>query len=204
MDGWKTSLLSIKLAILVFFLTPHVTSAQKGHLLIPDDIIIQHGGSIGYFSGGVGYEIFRNKKGNIDLLYGHVPAGKGGRLDIITAKFAYRPFSFPIKDLAVFYPANPGAFVSYTFGEDLSLYFDRDQYVKGYYGWSEAVRTHISLSNELEINSKSLFDNEKVKAIVLYSEFNASDLYLISWATNRRAISFFEVFKLGIGARIKF
>ena len=94
--------------------------------------------------------------------------------------------------------------MSYTFGEDLSLYFDRDQYVKGYYGWSEAVRTHISLSNELEINSKSLFDNEKVKAIVLYSEFNASDLYLISWATNRRTISFFEVFKRGTGARIKF
>ncbi|HEY0771156.1 MAG TPA: hypothetical protein VGD31_12560, partial [Sphingobacteriaceae bacterium] len=177
---------------------------HEKHELIPDAVIVQHAGSIGYFSGGIGYELFKNKKGNLDLLYGHLPRRKGGNLDIVTAKFAYRPFKIRINDVAVIYPANPGVFLSYTFGENLSFTFDKDQYSRGYYGWSEALRSHLSISNELELSGKNLFNSKRNRSLVFYSEFNANDLYLVSWATNRDGLSFFKIFKLGVGAKVKF
>ena len=187
-----------------FSVAQEKTENNKPPRLMPDAVIVQHAGSIGYFSGGIGYELFKNKKGNLDLLYGHVPRRRGGNLDIVTTKFAYRPFKIRINDVAVIYPANPGIFLSYTFGENLSFIFDKDQYSRGYYGWSEALRSHLSISNELELSGKNLFSSKRNRSLVFYSEFNANDLYLVSWATNRDGLSFFKIFKLGVGAKIKF
>jgi hypothetical protein len=196
------SLCSIRLFALI--LLPMFSMGQKRHILTPDAVLVQHAGSIGYFSGGIGYELFKEKSGNLDLLYGYVPENKGGKLDVLAVKFAYRPLSLVINDLAIFYPVNPGVFFSYTFGENLSFLFDKDQYSRGYYKWSEALRSHISLSNELELNGMKVFGDKSVRAVVLYSEFNTNDLYLVSWATNTDGLSFFEIFKLGVGVRIKF
>lgn len=76
-----------KLSILVLFLFGKVnhSNAQKKSFLVPDAAIIQYAGSIGYFSVGAGYEIFKNKRGNIDFNYGYVPASKGGKLHALTA-----------------------------------------------------------------------------------------------------------------------
>lgn len=177
---------------------------QKRHTLLPDGGILQHAGSIGYFSIGVSYDIFENKRGNIDVLYGYVPRNKGGELNILTAKFAYRPFQFHISDAVTFYPVNPGAFFSYTLDEDLSFKFDTEQYGKSYYGWSEALRSHISLSQEVAINGRKLFGDNSVKGVVVYSEFNASDLYLVSWVQNTKALDLSDIFKLGVGVKVKF
>jgi len=78
------------LLILVFLFCSLRADAQK--FLIPDEAILQHAGSIGFFSAGAGYKLFENERGNLDLLYGYVPASKGGKLHIVTAKFAYKPF----------------------------------------------------------------------------------------------------------------
>ncbi|HXH99143.1 MAG TPA: hypothetical protein VNI52_02660 [Sphingobacteriaceae bacterium] len=202
MEWWELKGFYIKGFIIL--LVPCFLSAQEKPKLIPDAALLQHAGSIGYLSAGVGYDLFKNKKGNLDLLYGHVPESKGGTLNVVTAKFGYRPFSIKIKDFAVVYPANPGIFFSYTMGDNLSFAFSQKQYPKSYYGWSESFRSHLSVANEIEFNGKKIFDHKKVKAIVLYSEFNASDLYIVSWAINNKAISFFEIFKLGFGAKVKF
>ncbi|HEY1025869.1 MAG TPA: hypothetical protein VGE26_11935 [Sphingobacteriaceae bacterium] len=205
MESWKRRKFSISLQIfLAALVMPAFGSAQEKSALVPNAAIVQYAGSIGFLSIGAGYDLFRNQRGSIDLMYGYVPKTKGGKLDILSLKFSYRPFTIKIRDIAVVYPLNPGMFFSYTVDRKLSLSWDRDQYGKGYYGWSEALRSHLSFGNEVDISGRKLFGDEKIKAVVLYSEFNASDLYLVSWVLNREALSVSDIFKLGVGVRLKF
>jgi len=191
--------------IVLFFLSLAVkTSAQGVKFLIPDAAIVQFAGSIGYFSAGAGYDIFKNKRGNIDFNYGYVPKSKGGELHIVTAKFAYRPFQIRLKDWGKFYPFNPGVFFSYTFHKDLSWRFDPDLYPGNYYYWSEAFRPHISFTNELELKADKLLKGTGIKTLSVYSEFNSNDYYLVNYFQNMSELTLSDVFQLGIGLRVKF
>ncbi|MEJ7557721.1 MAG: hypothetical protein WKF66_05385 [Pedobacter sp.] len=178
------------------------SKAQK--FLIPEDVIIQFAGSIGYLSVGAGYELFPNKRGNIDINYGYVPESKGGSLHIVTAKFAYRPFVINISNWAKVYPFNPGLFVRYTFNKNLGFNFDTVQYPKGYYYFSEAARPHLSFSNEFQLTKGKVLDRTGLKALSIYSEFNTNDYYLVNFFQNSTALSVTDIFKLGIGIRAKF
>ncbi|RZK82587.1 MAG: hypothetical protein EOO92_01220 [Pedobacter sp.] len=192
-----------KIIIIITLLSGSITvNAQK--FLIPDDAIVQYAGSIGYISIGAGYEIFGNKRGNIDLNYGYVPKSKGGELHMFTAKFAYKPFVIKIKDWAVIYPFNPGVFVTYTVDDALSFNFPTDVYPKGYYYWSEAVRPHLYFSNEFRLTKSSMLDKTGLKALSIYSEFNTNDYYLVNFFQNTSTIPITDIFKLGIGIRAKF
>lgn len=184
-----------------FVLLYNSGKAQKFSGLIPQYAIIQHAGSIGYVSLGAGYELFRDKSGNLELLYGMVPKSKGGSLHILSAKFAYRPFEIKVNKNIKFYPANPGLFFSYHLGRQFDLAFDQEQYGKSYYGWSTAVRGHFSLSNEVKINT-----GKKLKSLSLYTEFNVNDLYLASifYRNNREWLSPSDIIKLGIGVKVGF
>lgn len=193
----------IKLIVLLGVLLKSTAMAQERPDLVPDAVILQHAGSIGYFSIGGSYEAFKNKRGNVDVLYGFVPESKGGPLHIITAKFAYRPFVLNLGETITIHPVNPGMFFSYTFDKKLSFMFDKDQYGKGYYGWSEALRAHLSLSQEIHLNKRP-FEGRTLKGVILYSEFNVSDLYLASWIQNPQALSPDDVSKLGVGVKVKF
>jgi hypothetical protein len=178
-------------------------SAQDLKFLIPDDAIVQYAGSIGYFSVGAGYDIFKNKKGNIDFHYGYVPASKGGELHIVTAKFAYKPFEIKLDDWGTFYPFNPGVFFTYTFHNDLPFKFHSNQYPSGYYYWSSALRPHLSFTNEIELSTAKVWKDSKIKKIGIYTEFNTNDYYLINYIQNTSTLSLFDAFQLGIGIRLK-
>src|SRR5690554_2762197 len=177
--------------------------AQKLKFLIPDAAIVQYAGSIGYFSIGAGYEVFKNKRGIIDFNYGYVPASKGGELHIITAKFAYKPFEIELNDWVKFYPFNPGLFFSYTFHEDLPFKFASSQYPSGYYYWSPALRPHLSFTNEIELSMVKLWKDSKIKKISFYTEFNTNDYYLTNYIQNISSLSPFDAFQLGVGVRVK-
>lgn len=179
-------------------------SAQSFKFLIPDGAIVQYAGSIGYFSGGVGYELFGNKRGNLDLLYGFVPGSKGGVLNIATAKFGYKPWSVKVKDWGKFYPFNPAIFATYTFHKDLSFKFPSGQYAHDYYYWSEALRPHLAFSSEIELDAKKLLKNTGIRAVGLYIEANTNDFYVINYFQNMSALTVTDIFQLGIGMRVKF
>lgn len=200
----KRSGIKIWVIAALFLTSPAKLSAQFFDALVPGEVVVQHAGSIGFFSVGAGYRVFKNKRGNVDMNYGFVPASKGGPLHILSAKFAYRPFEIRIKDWATIYPANPGAFVSYHFGKEFDFYWDKSQYEKGYYWWSSAIRPHLSLSNEVKLHGKKIARGEKIKSITLYSEFNTNELYLVSFFQNHGDLSMRDVFKLGIGVRVGF
>lgn len=188
--------------MLFFFLAfQNIVKAQKHSVLIPEYVVVQHAGSIGYLSVGTGYELFQDKSGSLEFTYGEVPKSKGGPLHIISAKFAYRPFDIRVNKRIRINPANPGVFFSYHLNKQFDLGFDKEQYGKGYYGWSTALRGHFSLNNEITINT-----GEKLKSVTLYSEFNVNDLYLASifYRNNRDWLSPSDIIKLGIGVRVGF
>ncbi|WP_374165384.1 hypothetical protein [Arcticibacter sp. MXS-1] len=179
-------------------------AGQISQVLIPSDIVVQHAGSIGYFSVGAGYELFKNKRGTLDFHYGHVPEGKGGSLHILSAKFAYRPFEVKVNEHVSVYPFNPGAFVSYHFGKAFDFYWDKSQYEDGYYWWSSAIRPHLSVSNEVKLTGQKLLRSLRVKAMTIYSEFNTNELYLVSFYQNPGDLALTDIIKIGLGVRLKF
>ncbi|RZL15020.1 MAG: hypothetical protein EOO89_15115 [Pedobacter sp.] len=188
--------------LLLFIGITFNAKAQK--FLIPEEAIVQYAGSIGYLSVGAGYELFGNKRGNLDINYGFVPESKGGALHILTAKFAYRPFVIKIGNFAKIYPFNPGIFIRYTLNNNLGFNFDTVQYPKGYYYFSEAARPHLSFSNEFQLTKGKVLKRTGLKALSIYSEFNTNDYYLINYFQNTTALSVTDIFKLGIGIRAKF
>jgi hypothetical protein len=189
---------------LFFFLGTQKSSAQKLKFLIPDAAIAQFAGSIGYFSIGAGYEIFKSKRGYLDFNYGYVPASKGGELHAITVKAAYKTFEIELGNWGKLYPFNPGIFLSYTFHEDLSFKFNPSQYPQGYYDWLPALRPHLSISNELEFSMAEIPHNLGIKKVGLYTEFNTNDFYIVNYFQNVSALSLTDIFQLGVGIRLKF
>ncbi len=167
---------------------------------IPDQIGIQYAGSIGYASIGIGYNFFRERSA-LSFYYGYVPESKGGELHIGIVKFDYKPFNIPIGHQLIFQPLNPVVFLSYTFGGNFGFRFNPDQYAKGYYFWSPALREHLGLSSELKILGDG---SSRIKSISLYAEANTNDLYLISWYNNRTKFPVTDIFHLGFGIKMNF
>ena len=189
--------------IAVLLLWPGVSAhAQFPQLLIPKDVTIQHSGSIGFMSAGFGYPLFKNKRGHLDFNYGFVPEKRGGELHIISAKFNYRPWEIDIIDGIKLYPANPGFFATYHMGPQFDLYWDKDTYEDGYYWWSTALRPHISISTEVNLNAKKVFHTDRIKGISVYAEANTNELYMVSYFQNTGALAITDIFKLGIGLRV--
>ena len=193
--NFKLSLLALLLSFQTAFSQHSFTKA-----LVPDQIGVQYAGSIGFMSLGLGYNLFKEKS-TLSFHYGYVPEIKGGELHIGAIKFDYKPFAIPIGKKLIFHPINPALFVSYTFGKQFGLKFDRDQYEKGYYFWSPALREHIALSSELKILGDK---SSKIKSVSLYTEANTNDLYLISWFENRTSTPIQDIFHLGFGVKMYF
>ena len=177
---------------------------EKHKWYVPTSALLQHAGSIGFFSVGVGYKLNDGGKSTLDIGYGYVPAKYGGDLNIISAKFIYRPYGIKIRNWGTLYPTNAGAFLTYHAGSEFDSKWDDDDYPKGYYWWSTAFRPHIALSTEFKLDAKNLLPTQGIKAISLYSEFNTNELYAISYFQNPRDLDLTEIFKLGIGVRIEF
>ncbi|MEJ5995205.1 hypothetical protein WG904_12320 [Pedobacter sp. Du54] len=201
MDKLLPKKLSFKF-ILILGLLVSSAYAQTSFLthVKPDQVNLQYAGSIGYFSGGIGYNLF-NEKAALSVHYGYVPKNKGGWMSIFTAKFEYKPFAIKIKDKFIIHPINPVFFPSYTSGENFDYQFKTSQYRKGYYFWSSALRLHLGAGTEVKIISHL---NSSLKSVSLYAEANTNDLYAISWFENRTSTPFYKMFKLGYGVRVNF
>lgn len=200
MSAFKT----IKYGLWLFTMAGLSNEAWAQKFLIPQTATIQRAGSIGYNSFGAGYTLFPNKKGSLDFSWGYVPKSKGGRQDIFTGKFAYRPLSIKVKDLAVFHPLNPGLFVSHHPGGKFHTTFNKNQYPDGYYWWSSAVRIHMSLSTEIKFNTPESLSASGIEHVSLYTELNTNELYAVSWFKNREQLPFKDILKLGFGIKAYF
>ncbi len=199
MSHFKTACYCV---LLILVLNGSEVMAQK--FLIPETAMVQRAGSIGYNAFGVGYNLFSNKNGSLDLTWGYVPKSKGGRQDIFAAKFAYRPINIPLRKLGTWSALNPGVFITHHPGGKFHTTLNKDQYPAGYYWWSSAVRFHISGSTELKIDLPKSLIKTGIEQVALYSEFNTNELYAVSWFKNREHLPLRDIFKLGFGVKAYF
>ncbi|WP_242695870.1 hypothetical protein [Desertivirga brevis] len=205
MENYYIKLLSFKnIAILLLAVLPLAKAKSQGvRFLVPDGVVAHYGGSIGFGSAGISYDLFKNQRGNLDFTFGYVPESKGGPLRILTGKFSYKPVKIGLKDIGTLYPVNPGTFISYTPGEQFEKW-SKTQYPKGYYWWSKSTRIHLSLSTEAKFNGEKVLHKAGIKAIGVYSELNTNDLYAVSWFKNKDSMSFLEIVRVGYGVRVYF
>src|SRR6476659_2839584 len=170
----KITITAILLLVLIKATAQELETKKANKWYIPSSSILQYAGSIGFLSVGAGYYLNKSHKSTLDISYGYVPAKYGGDLNILAAKFAWRPFAIPIKDWAVIHPINSGVFLSYHAGGDFDSTCDDDEYPENYYWWSTAFRPHLSLATEVKLNAKKLKTNLNIKSISLYSELNTN------------------------------
>jgi hypothetical protein len=173
--------------------------AQDSKPYRPDFIEAKFAGSVGQYSIGVGYDVFR-KKGRTSIHLGHVLKGSGGPLTIVAAKLFYSPLVVKVNDDLTWWPVDFGVKVSYHFGEPFYIRWP-DRYPKGYYWWNSAIRMHLAIESSLEV---TMPEDSRFRTASAFIQFNTNDLYLVSYITNVKSIHFLEIVKAGIGARVFF
>jgi hypothetical protein len=185
---------------LAFYLSkiPGAIAQQKSQA-IPDFVVTQYAGSIGYASVGLGYDI--THKTRASLHYGFVPETKGGNLHILSTKFMYSPQVIELNENIQLNPFDFGIMTTYHFGKK---FHDRwpSRYPEGYYWWTSSIRFHLITESSFTYSipkSKSFF-----KSVTGYIEFNINDLYIVSLAQNPNSVSLFDMVNAGIGVRLRF
>ena len=178
----------VLIVLLPIWLTAQDKKPRPG--IIPDHLKVQYAGSIGYLSVGAGYE-WAKKKLHGDLYYGFVPESVGGvNIHSLTAKLTWLPLSTIKKDIKIDW-LTAGLLINYAFGRRYHL-FSRTKYSFVYYGFPTAA--HMAVFAGGAISKKRLG---------LYYEFGTTDRDLVSYVNNKKAIGFFEIINIGIGARIQ-
>jgi hypothetical protein len=165
----------------------------------PDFATTQYAGSIGFVSGGFGYRVFKDKA-KLSFHYGFVPASKGGPLNIVASKLLFNTWKIKISNSVDVHPLSAGIMISYHFGEALNSSWSEYRYPKGYYWWRPSIRAHINTQSYVVVKLK----NKRVKSIAYFIDFNANDLYLVSYFQNRKALGLRDIVKVGYGLRVNF
>lgn len=197
---------------LILFLLPIIFLAHAGaqsdstpptKWYHPDYAKLQFAGEIGFLSAGVGSEIFKNRKGEIDLMLGYLPKSIGGdNITTFAVKFAWIPWEKPVlNNKFKLQPLTLGAILFRALGEDLNKLRDRDIYPRGYYWWSSGLR----IGPVLGIRLKRDFKEEcKIKSMAFYTEFTTNDLFIYSWGVNSGIIPLRAIFAASFGVKLNF
>ncbi|MFC0774696.1 hypothetical protein [Terrimonas alba] len=176
---------------LLFTVCAQAQSAKPRAGIVPHHVKVQYAGSIGFISAGAGYEFGKKKKLQGDLFYGYVPESVGGvNIHSITAKLTWLPVSKSLKNDLKLDLLTAGILVNYSFGRRYHL-FSRTKYSFVYYGFPTAAHTAVFVGGAITKNKFGV-----------YYEFGTTDRDLVSFASNPKAIGFFEIINIGIGARI--
>ena len=176
-------------AMLLLYSVMAFSQTKKRPGIVPDQLKLQYAGSIGFISAGAGYE-WAKQKINGDLYYGFVPAGVGG-VDIhtITTKFTWLPLSKTLDNHIKIDFLTAGILINYAFGKRYHLFSDtKNTFV--YYGFPTAAHFAIFEGGGI---SKGKFG--------LYYELGITDKNIASFISNTKAIPFFEIVNIGLGAK---
>src|SRR5688500_11968428 len=120
------------ISVLTFNGSAQRNSGPNGKWYVPDFLVAQYAGSIGFISGGFGYDVLK-KKGKLDLLGGYVPAFTGSApMETITLKFTASLIKVYLNPRFVIHPLNTGLYFCYTPGVEFSSNLPA-WYPEGYY-----------------------------------------------------------------------
>jgi len=180
----------ITYSILILPLLTAGQSPKKFSRLAPHHVKLQFAGSIGFLSGGFGYESAR-KKLQYDFFYGYVPEKIGGvAIHSVTGKMTWILISKQLKKGLRIDPLITGFLVNYTFGKQYFL-FKTPYYPGFYYGFPTAAHLGIFIGSNIKKNR-----------LGLYYELGTHAKDLASYVTNTRTLDFVDILNIGIGARL--
>ena|SRR5687768_17228978 len=165
---------------------------------LPDFVTLQHAGSIGFASVGIGYQI--SKRSLLSVHYGYVPEIRGGELNIVAAKFLLNTWSLEISDRVQLNPLRFGLMTSYHFGREFRSRWPTHRYPDGYYWWKTSLRAHLLTETSLTVQLR----RHAFHSLTGYIELNTNELYLISYFQNHRSLSLADIIKVGYGVRANF
>jgi len=187
----------MRIRLLFYFLIAYPISlpAQKNRLvkaLIPDHGTLQFAGGIGFLSGGIGYDS-KTKRIQTDILYGYVPQKLGGvTIHSITGKFTWIAVSSKLKNNIRVDWLSTGLLINYVFGKQY-FFLSPDKYPLKYYGLPTAAHVGIFAGGGL-----------RYKRAGVYYELGTTDRDLASYVGNIKAIPFFDIVNIGVGAKYFF
>lgn len=170
--------------------TAHGTSKTDPLLykLMPNNLKLQHAGSIGMFSVGFGYET-RNKKWKGDFMYGFVPKkyGPDKAIHSITLKGKFAPIHRIYNDEIKVNWLNAGLLFNYSLGSNYFL-TPPSHFESGYYVLSTALNAGIFVGSEV-----------KYKKWGAYYELGTNDKHIVNFAKSPKSIGFQNIWNLAIG-----
>lgn len=172
--------------------------------LIPNQGRIQYAGSVGLFNWGIGWHYGGKQKRlwETDIMYGFIPKHHDeGWHSTFTLRQTYIPFRFsmPLLKNVKYEPLATGLIANTISGADFWTE-EPDKYPKKYYGFSTAIRFHAFVGQRIRFE---IPQNKRkyVQAISFCYEFSASDLYAVSYATNKY-LTLRDILSLSVGIKV--
>ena len=169
--------------------------------LIPQYQKIQYAGSMGLISLGIGWDYGKKEQWETDLFWGYLPRFEGERgYMTMTLKETYIPWKMELeKGCCQLFPFSVSLYVNKIFGEDFWS-SEPDKYPNGYYGLATNLRFNLAIGQRIQFKIKPIGLSEQV---TLFYELGTSDLYLISYFTNKY-LQLSDIFHFSFGIKLKF
>lgn len=187
-----------RLTCLLLLVGMTITVSAQRAAYAPDFASVQYAGSIGFISGGIGYDLSRRTA--VSIHYGYVPKNRGGELHIVAAKLLVNTWSFRISERLQLDPLRVGAMVSYHLGSEFRSRWPSHRYPEGYYWWKTSLRAHLIAESSITLRLPA----SRFHSVTGYVDFNTNELYLISYLKNPHSLSLHDIIKVGYGVRLHF
>jgi hypothetical protein len=174
------------LIILLLLIVPcNITWAQENKWYVPDLILAQTAGYVGYASLGAGY--YLTKRWEMDFLFGHVPKFIGGEDTYhLSWKNSFKILSTIRNEKFSYSPFHIGVTTIYTLDDDLYVVLP-DRYSRGYYP-PTALHFAANLGMEFQYLRHGFF-----------IEVSASDTGIEAYVNNPYYLSLGDITTLALG-----
>jgi len=181
-------------------LDSHSTNTSRPYLY-PDHLVSQFAGNIGLLSAGIGYS-YLNDKVQTEFLYGFVPAFESRTtIHILTAKTGYTSRSRNINDKYSWTPVRAGAGISYSVGRQFFTQLPK-HYPSGYYWFSTSFRLTPFVGSAISLNLNE--GRTAFKKVQLYGDIGTTDIHLLSYAWNVKALKPWDIINFAFGVKTIF
>ena len=178
----------------------HTTNTDRP-FIYPDHVTAQFAGNIGLLSAGIGYSYAKDKL-QTDFLYGFAPAFESRTtIHILTAKTAYYARPKDISEKYSWVPVRAGTGISYSIGRQFFTQLPK-HYPSGYYWFSTSFRLTPFVGSALQLKLNE--GRTSVKKLELYGDLGTTDIHLLSYGLNTKALKPWQIFNIAFGLKAVF
>lgn len=169
--------------------------------IIPTHNILQFAGNMGLVSLGFGWDYGCRGQWETAVLLGYIPRNDGEKsYATFTLKETFIPWSISLGERVAFEPLSAGLYLNSILSRDFWVR-EPDKYPYGYYGFSTKMRLNLFVGEGITLYTPS-HKESAIRSVTLFYEFGATDLYVISSATNKY-LGFWDLFGLSFGIKVK-